>query len=329
MNDSRDLRLADVSEEEVLEHIFPLLRADHGPSAATGVLVGPGDDTAWLAAPDGRFLATTDAVVLGHDWLDAWSTGADVGHKAVMQNCADIAAMGGVTTGLLVTLAAHAGTSMAWVTDLARGIGEAAREARTSVVGGDLSGADDGTVMVSITAFGTTEGRDPVLRSGARPGDVVAVAGGLGRSGAGWALLRTGRGEIAPDLVAIHRRPAPPLSEGPGAARAGAHAMIDLSDGLVRDAGRVARASGVVIDLDPAALAPHVDALTSAVGAEEALTCVLTGGEEHSLLATFAEAPDGWHVLGTVGPVDELGAGVRVGGEPRRGGGWDHFDTSR
>ncbi len=319
-----DARLRDLTEEELLARILPLMKR---PDPC--VLVGPGDDTAWLTASDGRYLATTDAMVRGHDWLDAWSSGADVGHKAVAQNTADIAAMGGITTGLLVTVAADVETPVAWVADLARGIAQAADAARTVVVGGDLSGADSGTVMVSITAFGSMQGRRPVLRSGAQVGDDVAVAGTLGRSGAGWALLREGREAVAPDLVQAHRRPTPPLTQGPLAAAAGAHAMIDLSDGLVRDAGRIARASGVRIDLHADALQPHIDALSAAVGEDEARSCVLTGGEEHSLLATFAEAPEGWQVIGEVTAADASGAGVCLDGEPQRGGGWDHFDTTR
>ncbi|GAB47263.1 thiamine-phosphate kinase [Mobilicoccus pelagius] len=321
------LHLADVTEEELLARIVPLLQ---GPDAR--VLVGPGDDTAWLTAGDGRYLATTDAMVRGHDWIDEWSTGEDVGHKTVAQNLADIAAMGGVPTGLLLTLAADPRTPVSWCEDLARGIGCAARAAGTSAVGGDLSGADAGTVMVSVTAFGSMEGRRPVLRSGARVGDVVAVAGTLGRSAAGWALLREERGAVAPDLVQAHLRPAPPLAQGPAAARHGAHAMIDLSDGLVRDAGRIARASGVVLALTTDLLHDDVAALAAVVGEEAALDCILTGGEEHSLLATFADEeslPQGWRVIGRVEDAGDTRGGMLVDGTPRSGGGWDHFDASR
>ncbi len=103
--------LADIGEDELLSTIFPLLPG--GP----GVLIGPGDDTAFLSARDGSVLATTDAMVRGRDWLDEWSTGADVGAKMVAQNLADIAAMGGVPTALLVTVIADPRTSLAWVRD--------------------------------------------------------------------------------------------------------------------------------------------------------------------------------------------------------------------
>ena len=196
--------LAGVGEEELLARIFPHLPG--GP----GVILGPGDDTALVAAPGRSVLATTDAMVRQRDWRDEWSSGADVGAKVVAQNCADIASMGGVPTGLLVTLVAEPATTLAWVEDFAAGLGEAARAAGVPVVGGDLSSAPEGTLVVSATALGDLEGREPVLRSGARAGDVVAVAGSLGRSGAGWMLPEAGlTAEIlAAKITELARAPA-------------------------------------------------------------------------------------------------------------------------
>lgn len=310
--------LADVGEDDLLAEIFPLLRG--GPS----VLVGPGDDTALIRAPGSTVLATTDAMVRGRDWLDEWSSGADVGAKCVAQNVADIAAMGGVATGLLVTLIADPQTTLAWVHDFTRGLAQAAAALGVPVVGGDLSSAPAGTLAVSVTALGDLDGREPVLRSGARVGDVVAVAGSLGRSAAGLVLLQRGHGDRAPALVADHRRPKPPCAQGPLAADAGATAMLDLSDGLGRDAGRIARASAVRIELSEPELQPDIDALVPAVGREAARECVLSGGEEHSLLACFPAAaplPAGWRPVGVV----TAGEGVTVHGQRVLGGGWDHF----
>ncbi len=310
--------LADLSEDELLEVIFPSL-----PTHDL-VRVGPGDDTAELAVPSGAVLATTDAMVLGRDWLDAWSTGEDVGRKCVAQNAADIAAMGGVTTGLLVTLAAAPETAVDWVRAFTAGVASAARDAGIAVLGGDLSSAPRGVRMVSVTALGECRDGAPVLRSGARPGDVVAVAGSLGRSAAGFRLLQDGREGDHPDLVAHHRRPRAPYDQGPVAARAGATAMLDLSDGLVRDLGRVARAGRVRVDLERALLRPYVEELTDAVGSEDAWVCVLTGGEEHSLAAAFPAAnvvPPGWRPVGRVTD----GTGITLDGVPQSGGGWDHF----
>ena len=178
LNEHRDAAeptLADISEDELLSTIFPLLPG--GP----GVLIGPGDDTALLSARDGSVLATTDAMVRGRDWLDEWSTGADVGAKMVAQNLADIAAMGGVPTALLVTVIADPRTSLAWVRDFTQGLAEDASSAGVPVVGGDLSSAPAGVLVVSATALGECEGRAPILRSGAHVGDILAVSGGRGR----------------------------------------------------------------------------------------------------------------------------------------------------
>jgi thiamine-monophosphate kinase len=310
--------LADIGEDGLLATIFPMLPG--GP----GVLIGPGDDTAWLSTPHGSVLATTDAMVRGRDWLDEWSTGADVGAKTVAQNLADIAAMGGVPTGLLVTLIADPRTPLAWVRDFTVGLADAADEVGVPVVGGDLSSAPKGVLVVSVTALGDCEGRQPVRRSGAQAGDVIAVCGSLGLSAAGLLLLQRGQEVRAPGVVDYHRRPRPPYEQGPAAARAGATAMLDISDGLGRDAGRLARASGVRIDLDDLLLADDVARLAPIVGADDAWRSVVEGGEEHSLLACFPAEdalPEGWRKVGQV----LAGSGVYLSGQPVAGGGWDHF----
>ena len=153
---------------------------------------------------------------------------------------------------------------------------------------------------------------------------MVAVAGTLGRSAAGFVLLQQDRADDDEDLVREHVRPRPPYEQGPVARSAGATAMIDLSDGLVRDAGRVAAASGVRLELSTELLRADLDRLTGVLDDDAALGCVLTGGEEHSLLACFppeVALPDGWRRIGQVG----AGEGVTVDGRPRSGGGWDHF----
>lgn len=325
--------LADTSEDALLAQIFPLLRSSpDAPLADDPVLVGPGDDAAVLAigrrSGSGDLVATTDAMVRGRDWLDEWSSGEDVGAKIAAQNLADVAAMGARPVGLLVTLVAEPSTPTAWALDLSRGIGAAAAEAGCTVVGGDLSSAGEGVLMVSVTALGELDGRRPVLRSGARVGDVVAVCGTLGLADAGWRLLREGRQDAYPQAVARQRRPQPPLAMGPVAAHT-ATAMIDVSDGLLRDADRIARASGVCLDLQRARLAADVERLTPALGVDVARECVLAGGEEHSLLATFPAAdqvPDGFRVIGEVSAVPVDGSpGVLLDGGPSAARGWDHF----
>ena len=199
--------------------------------------------------------------------------------------------MGAVPTALLVGLAAPGDLAVDWALDLVRGLVAECERGRAAIAGGDVTSAD--TVMLGITALGDLEGRPPVTRAGARPGDLLAVAGRPGRSAAGLALLAAGRaGDQLPaelaDLVTAHRRPQPPYEAGPLAARLGATAMIDISDGLVQDVGHVAAASGVSIDIDPARL-PDPGPLRAAAGTLGAdwLDWALTGGEDHALVATF------------------------------------------
>ena len=274
------------------------------------VLLGPGDDAAVVAAPDGRVVATTDVLVEGVHFRRDWSTAYDVGRKAAAANLADVAAMGGTGTALLVGLAAPGDLPLAWAVGLADGLRDEAELVGASVVGGDTVRA--ALVVVSVTALGDLGGRAPVTRGGARPGDAVVLTGRLGWSAAGLRLLQVGQRSGA--LVEAHRRPTPPYAMGPVLAVAGATAMCDVSDGLVADLGRVARASGYAILLESALLADDQ------VGLED----VLTGGEDHALVATLPAGraiPDGCRLIGRV----ESGLpSVLLDGEPRTGG-WDHF----
>jgi thiamine-monophosphate kinase len=328
-------RVRELSERELLERIFPRL------AVLGSALLGPGDDAAVVAAPDGRVVVSTDTQTQDQDFRLVWpsgyrSSGADVGWKAAAQNLSDINAMGAVATGMVVSLTLPGDTEAAWVEDLADGLVAAIRALGASgctVAGGDLGRGRE--ISVTVTVLGTLEGRDPVLRSGARPGDVLAVAGRLGDAAAGLALLEGGPGHatLAPDLAAVveaHCRPRPPLSAGPAAARAGAHALMDLSDGLLKDGDRLGRASGVVLDLDAAALERFADRLapTAAVVGGDPLAWVLGGGEDHGLLAAFpaeSQLPEGFAAIGSVLPANGGRGGVAIGGRPAEPSGWDHF----
>ena len=292
--------------------------------------MGPGDDAAVVAAPDGRFVVSTDVLVEDRHFIRAWSTGYDVGWRAAMQNLADCAAMGSRATSLVVSLVIPGDLAVSWVTGLARGLAAACGPQGVAVVGGDLSGGD--SIVVAVTVHGDLAGRDPVLRSGARPGDVLAHAGVRGRSAAGLALLTKGVPDPDPDLVAAFLRPEPPLEAGVLAARAGATAMLDVSDGLLRDAGRIARASKVTLDLhDPSAWAADdlaaLEAAADQLGVDP-LTWVLTGGEDHGMLATFGSGvtlPPGFQVIGSVQVARDTATVTIHGHEPAAGPGWDHF----
>ena len=299
-------------------------RLPQGP----GVLLGPGDDAAVLrvddgpGAPAGRVVVTTDVLVEGVHFRRDWSSAEDVGVKAAAQNLADLAAMGAAPTALVVGLVAPVDLPVAWALGLADGLREESERAGASVAGGDVVRGE--AVVVSVTAVGSLQGRTPLTRSGACPGDVVAVAGRLGWSAAGLAVLR--RGFRSPRvLVEAHRRPAPPYTCGPQAAALGATSLIDVSDGLVQDCGHVARASGVRVRLEEDAFevpAPMADA-ASALGVDP-LDWVLTGGEDHALCATFPAGtvlPEEWRVVGRV----EEGEGVEVPGRDVPLPGHDHY----
>ena len=280
---------------------------------APHVLLGPGDDAALVAVPDGRAVLTTDVLVEGVHFRRDWSSGYDVGRKAAAANLADVMAMGGTGTALLVALVAPSDLLVRWALELADGLRDEAAQVGAVVVGGDTTAGE--RVVVSVTALGDLGGRDPVTRAGARPGDLVVVAGRLGCAAAGLALLQAGV-DTGP-LVDAHRRPRPPYRLGPALADAGATAMCDVSDGLAADLGHVAVSSGVAADLATGLLLPL---LSDGVSLGQALT----GGEDHGLVATVpagAPLPDGAQVIGRVvagAPV------VRLDGKPVTGG-WEHF----
>ena len=294
------------------------------------VLLGPGDDAALVTAADGRVVASTDLLVEGRHFRRDWSTAYQIGRKAAAQNLADIAAMGGVGTALLVGLAAPADLPLSWARDLSAGLAEEAALVGASVAGGDTVRAE--TLLIAVTALGDLQGRAPVTRAGARPGDVVAYAGELGWSACGLELLLR-EADGPKQALARHRSPEPPYAQGPAAALAGATAMLDVSDGLLADVRHICEESGVTIDLDPDAF--PVDARLRATAGQlglDVLDWILTGGEDHALAACFPAAaalPPGWTAVGRVlGPV-EPAAGVplvTVAGRPWAGAaGWDHF----
>jgi thiamine-monophosphate kinase len=287
-------------------------------TTSAAVLIGPGDDAAVIAAPDGRVVASTDLLVDGRHFRRAWSEPVDVGHRAAAANLADIAAMGAVPTALLVGLALPADLPTAWVTALADGLHDECVSAGAVVVGGDVVRSD--TLVISVTALGSLEGRDAITRAGAVPGDLVAVAGRLGWAAAGLAVLS--RGFRSPRvLVDAHRRPAPPYAEGPRAALLGATSMTDVSDGLVADLGHVAAASEVAIEISSDAFhVPQEFQDTARALNADPLAWLLAGGDDHALVATFppdVDLPMAWSVIGRV----VEGAGVVVDGQPYEGPG--------
>lgn len=283
---------------------------------ARTAVVGPGDDAAVMSLGGGLLVAGTDVLVDGRHFRRDWAEPEDIGHRAAAANLADIAAMGGRPTGLLVGLAMPGELPLGWVEGVYEGLREECRPFGAAVVGGDV--VESQTLILAVTALGDMNGVKPVTRSGGRAGDRVAIAGRLGYAAAGLAVL--GRGFRSPGaVVSAYRRPEVAYAAGPQAAGLGARAMCDVSDGLIRDAGRLALASGIRIVFDLAQI-PVPDVLRDVGTAMNAdpLTWILTGGDDHALLACFppdVELPAPWHAVGWV----EDGADVAVAGLPDEG----------
>ncbi|WP_040836905.1 thiamine-phosphate kinase [Nocardia brevicatena] len=301
-------------------------RITGGRAQGPGVLLGPGDDAAVLATR-GRYVVTTDMLVQDRHFRLDWSSPREVGRKAIAQNAADVYAMGAVPTGYVVALGCPAETPVAFAEELAAGLWDEAARAGGSIAGGDLVRSPQ--VVISVTAFGDPIGTEPVTRSGARVGGTVAVAGRLGWSAAGLAVLAAGRAD-EPEwagALATHRVPRPPYEAVREAVAAGAapDALTDISDGLLADLGHIAGASGVAIDLDSAALRDtELDECAAALEAD-ALQWILTGGEDHAFAGVWppgVPTPPGWVPVGSV----SAGHGVTVDGCRRPGrGGWESF----
>lgn len=285
-------------------------------------ILGPGDDAA-VVAIDGDLVVSSDILVQDRHFRFDWSSPEDVGWRAAMQNLADIDAMGAVPTALQVTLAAPASLDAEWVMRFADGLREACEPHGVGVVGGDLSGSRD--VIVSVTVLGETHGTEPITRADALPGQLVAVSAPLGGATAGYIQLTEGR-EIDAETIGLFRRPRPRIGAGLEAALHGATALMDISDGLLRDAARIARASEVGIEIVSADVPLHEGARFVAIELQiDPKPWALTGGEDHVMLAVFPRAsmvPGGWTV---VGETTDAFAGVRVDGEVPDALGWDHF----
>ena len=309
--------LAGLGEFAVIDRLV----ADRDQPAA--VALGPGDDAAVVFARDGKVAVSTDMLVEGRHFRLDWSAPYDIGRKAIAQNAADIEAMGARATAFVVAFGAPGETPSGQALELADGLWHEARLLGAGIVGGDLVSAPQW--VISVTVLGDLDGREPVRRDGARPGDTLAVIGELGRSAAGYALWHSDIRQFE-ELRRRHLVPEPPYGQGAVAADAGATAMTDISDGLLADVGHIASASGVGVDVHTAALAADRAAVAGAAGAvgTDALGWVLGGGEDHALVATFPGAPpQGWRVIGRVldGPPRVLVDGAGWHGNA----GWESF----
>ena len=317
--------IGDLGERGTLARILPLL-----PVAAQAS-VPPGDDAAVSTLSRPEVVTTCDMMIEGPDFRLDWSSPHDVGWKAMASNLADVAAMGAVPSGVIVAVAASPDTPVAVLEGISRGIADAlsVMAPGCGVLGGDLSASSQ--LTIAVTVLGDLQGRSPVLRSGAQPGDVVCATGDLGASERGLRALHrfasdhggTIPAEIINSLrrenpdVEHHLAPVAPIGLGPVAADHGATAMMDISDGLVLDLTRLTEASGVSAELDEAL-----------IGDETALI----GGEDHGLLACFPDPgniPEGFSPIGRI-VAQRPEARIFLGGEPLSlpRGGWDPYRDS-
>ncbi|MCO4743796.1 MAG: thiamine-phosphate kinase [Proteobacteria bacterium] len=278
--------------------------------------VGNGDDA--VVFPDGTAV-TVDVLCEGVHFDDRLSA-ADVGFKAVAVSVSDLAAMGAEPERFVLAVC-HPGPSHEWTQSFAEGVGEACRTFGIDLVGGDTTRAS--SISVGVTAFGQVVA-EPLVRSGAMPGDVLYVVGWLGLAGAGYRLAE-------PSVAALDalRRPRPPVSFALDLARRGwASAAMDASDGPARDLPRLARASGVRVVLDPGAIPVHADLLDHA----ERRDLMLGAGDDYALLFTSSAPLADLDALATehgvaVAAIGHLEAGEGAvctdGAWPS--GAWSHF----
>ncbi|MBU6347231.1 MAG: thiamine-phosphate kinase [Actinomycetales bacterium] len=320
---SNQQTVAEFGEFALIAEISKRLNSDNSAEHFAKVILGSGDDSAVTSSPDSPTVSCVDLLVEGVHFRTDWSTATEIGRKAVAANLADIFAMGAQPEHLLVALAISPETKVEWVLELADGIRQEAEKVGAVVVGGDLS--KSAQIVISVTAVGRLQASNPITRSGAKAGDVLAIAGRLGYSQAG--LMMLSRGFRSPrSIVSLHRAPEPAYELARQALSA--HSMIDISDGLVSDLGHIAEQSQVAINIDSSLLEIPQDLqdLASAFTAD-AMQWLLHGGEDHAFAATFAngEVPARWQVIGSV----TSGYGVLVDGEEVEPRGWNHFSSGK
>ena len=328
----------DASEFDLIEALSRALPSPPS-NAARGLRIGIGDDAAAWSSPEGATVLTTDTLVEGvHFDLD-WTGWADLGWKALAVNLSDVAAMGCAPTYAVVTLGLRGDLPVDGLAAMYGGIAEVAGRFGCAVVGGDITASP--ALFVSVAMLGSRQGCGGILtRTGAVPGQAVAVTGRLGSSAAGLRLLRSGAPQDGPlrRLVDAHLRPQPRLPEGQAIADASSSAAIDVSDGLVADLAKLCAASGVGAEIDASSV--PVDPALAPAFPDDWLELALSGGEDYELLFT-APAKTVERIAGEVDtPVTVIGRtvdpseGVKVldasGAQidlPHEG--WDHLESMR
>ena len=288
----------------------------------SGVEVGIGDDAAVISPSNSKLVATVDMAIEDVHFRRAWSTPFQIGAKLTTANLADIFAMGAKPKYLLVAAAITEANNLEVVTELANGIKSVADKFEVAVIGGDLSKGEK--MSLSITAFGELN-KNPILRSGAKVGDLVYVSALPGLSAAGLAIL--GRGLDRPRYV-VEAHLNPKLT-APSELIAVANSMCDISDGVTTDGSNIAKASEVNIDLSKQLISNAVGfsdlkELADELG-EDIFDWILSGGEDHFFLATV-DPKNAKNELGIqIGVVKEGKGQVTLDGAIIQKAGYQHF----
>lgn len=286
------------------------------------VLVGIGDDAAVVTSPLQKSVITTDMAVEGVHFRREWSTPDEIGQKITAANLADVYAMGATPEHLVVAISLTGHESMVWIKELARGIEMEARSCDVLVVGGDIVRGP--VITISMTAIGQID--QPILRSGAKVGDQIVVSNLPGWSAAGLFLLRHNINVSAVQPArcverALAQFRAPSVQYADAIALRNAHAMCDISDGLLIQAEQMATSTRFVLHSDLIRLHPDFADLTglaAQVGAD-VWDWIAAGGEDHAFLATGIDLAG--YAIGVV----EKGSGVELQGVEKRPRGFTHF----
>ena len=298
------------------------LRELFNTSFQSGVELGIGDDAAVLSASNNKLVATVDMAVEGVHFRCDWSSPFQIGAKLTTANLADIFAMGAKPKYLLVAAAISQVNNSEVITELAKGIRSVADNFKVTVIGGDLSKAE--RMSLSITALGELSG-NPILRSNAQVGDLLYLSALPGLSAAGLAILN--RGLDRPRYVVdAHLNP---KLVAPDKLIKVATSLCDISDGLVTDAGNIAKASGVAIDLNKELITSAPDfkdlaELANELG-EDVFDWILTGGEDHFFLATVNPSNASEELGIRVGVVTTGGGEISLDGAVIKKSGYQHF----
>jgi len=315
---------------------------------APSVVEGIGDDCAVLRIGDRLVLVSCDLSIENVHWRRSHALAESIGWKAAASALSDIAAMGGAPLFCLVSLACPDDTETSLVDGLYEGMLDAVKQCGAVIVGGDTTRSADG-IVIDVVVIGEPVGDRYLTRKGAQPGDALVVTGRLGLSAAGLHALESDRGDLSetdstrpaasekPRLLRAHCHPTPRIQEGQWlAARPVVHAMIDISDGLIQDAGHLAEAAHLGVDVDQSMLSVDPDLMSYCrEGGLDPYDFMLAGGEDYELAFAVAggrsdalvQAFRGkFHTdISVVGTFTDAWQGVRIAGEPPSKTGFDHF----